>query len=133
MNMNRDAKLEDLIGKTLVECKQVGGDEVHFVCESGEHFRLYHEQDCCEGVSIESITGDLGDLVGNPILIAEESTNSDAHPEGFVPQYPPESFTWTFYKFATVKGHVDIRFYGESNGYYSESVSFEKADQQEAG
>lgn len=86
---------------------------------STERYVFSHHQDCCESVYIESIVGDVQDLVNTPILIAEESAgdtpaDSDASPS--------ESYTWTFYKFATFKGYVDIRWLGESNGYYSESV-----------
>ena len=33
--------------------------------------RFYHEQECCEDVSIEEIHGDLNDLVGQEIVQAE--------------------------------------------------------------
>lgn len=71
------------------------------------------------------IVGDLNDLIGSPILLAEEVINEqDVNPDGVtVPEFQ-DSFTWTFYKLATVKGYVTIRWYGQSNGYYSESVSF---------
>lgn len=122
---NEMAELKDLIGKTLTKAEQVGNDEIVFITDEGKRYKLYHSQDCCESVTVEDIVGDLGDLVGEPILIAEEATSTD-NPAGVTMEYQ-DSFTWTFYKFATRKGYVDIRWYGESNGYYSESVDFEEA------
>jgi hypothetical protein len=119
-----ETKLSELVGKTLKEVHgAVGDDKLGFVCEDGSVYVMWHSQDCCESVSVESIVGDLADLIGSPILLAEEST-SDTDPPGVTHEYAPESQTWTFYKLATIKGYVDIRWHGESNGYYSESVDF---------
>lgn len=107
-------EMKDLIGRTFTD----------IICESGELilkndkecFTFYHNQECCEDVSIESITGDLNDLLNSPVLVAEESVN-------FAELTDWNTGTWTFYKLATVKGWVDIRWFGTSNGYYSEGVS----------
>lgn len=77
-----------------------------------------HDQHCCESVGVYDVCGDFADLVGVPLLQAEESDNID-EPEGYVPRH---SYTWTFYRFASIKGSVVVRWLGESNGYYSESV-----------
>jgi hypothetical protein len=115
----------DLFGKTLISVTvNDARDEIRFVTDDATTYLMWHEQDCCEGVSVESIVGDLADLIGTPILKAEEST-SDTRPEGVpAPEWEPESETWTFYKLATIKGYVDIRWHGMSNGYYGESVDF---------
>lgn len=107
-----------LKGKTLASLTDNGGELV-FKTTDGETYRMYHEQDCCESVRLEDVVGDLEDLVGSEILIAEEING-----EGPADFEASESCTWTFYKFATRKGYVDLRWLGESNGYYSESVSF---------
>jgi hypothetical protein len=121
----KDVKFSDLVGETLVSVANIGDKAIAFKTVDGTTFKLHHYQDCCESVTVESIVGDLNDLIGTPILVAEEVTSKtnppDAKPEDI--QYQ-DSFTWTFYKLATIKGYVDIRWYGESNGYYSESVDF---------
>jgi len=120
------AEVSELLGKVLIKVEAMAGnDEILFICQDGSKYRMFHDQDCCESVSIEDICGDLDTLIGNPLLIAEESTNQED------PKKYAESFTWTFYKFATIKGYVTIRWYGESNGYYSEEVNFEKIDYEE--
>lgn len=114
-------KIEDMVGFTFTEVRN-SGDELVFVCDEGE-FKFVHHQDCCECVEIEDVIGDLQDLVGEPLLLAEESTGDTPVDHKF--DYEPDSYTWTFYKFATRKGYVDVRWLGQSNGYYSESVSLE--------
>jgi hypothetical protein len=117
-------QFSDLEGKVLSGVEQKGDDRIEFYCETGEKWLLSHYQDCCEIVVVESITGDLGDLIGTPILLAEEATSNDDPPGYPKHEYTPESQTWTFYKLRTIKGSVDIRWHGSSTGYYSESVDF---------
>ena len=108
-----------LIGKTIAIIKNEH-NELHFLCTDGTRYMMYHDQDCCESVWLEDIIGDLDDLIGEPILKAEEVYNNL---DKALNEYD-ESHTWTFYKLATIKGYVDLRWYGTSNGYYSESVNF---------
>lgn len=122
----------ELNGKTIfkIEGLESGSDCAVFYCNDGSSYRMMHHQDCCETVSVEDINGDLGDLIGVPILSAEEVFNYEPVSEDDKKRTEEAnrygSCTWTFYKLATIKGYVDIRWFGESNGYYSESVDFQK-------
>lgn len=137
-----NVKISDLPiqGKTIIDIQR-NGEELIFEVENGDKYKMYHSQSCCEHVSIEDINGDLSDLIGVPLILAQEVRNEVFEKEfdskfNIEPEYEygskrdkygnykPESFTWTFYKFRTTKGSVDIRWFGESNGYYSESVDF---------
>jgi len=124
MSYRNYVNFDVLKGLTLKEVN-VDGSMIRFVAVNGDTYEMYHDQDCCESVSIESVVGDIEDLIGSEILVAEESSSGENPEDADVSEYQ-ESFTWTFYKLATRKGYVDIRWYGESNGYYSESVSMYK-------
>lgn len=119
--------IENFIGKTLKKIK-IGKDYILFHTTDKEIIVMRHDQDCCERVEIEDICGDIPDLLGSPIWQAFEKTNSKRHPDDVNEQnltYGDEtkSFTWTFYTFSTMKGTVTIRWYGTSNGYYSERAN----------
>lgn len=112
--------VEELVGRTLIAVTREDGenDRLVFTCADGSRWEMTHHQDCCESVRIEDIVGDLNDLIGAPIELAEERSQDG----------DDESSTWTFYEFRTIKGSVTIRWFGTSNGYYSESAHFSRMD-----
>lgn len=140
---------ESLKGETITFMDL--SDETKIECKSGRKFVIFHSQDCCESVSLEETIGDVNDIIGEEILLAEEVTSNepdektleerkkeyetekaicekarrqpyyDSLDELLASRY--ESETWTFYKLSTIKGSITLRWYGSSNGYYSESVS----------
>ena len=102
-------------------------DVLSFICDNGEKYVMYHEQDCCEDVYLDDINGKLSDIIGSEILIADETSYSGegGNPGG------DDSWTWTFYRLATKKGWVVLRWYGSSNGYYSETADLFKVKEDE--
>lgn len=110
--------METLIGRTPTKIKQ-SRDKLEMFFSDGTKGVWCHNQDCCERVEINDVTGDWSDLIGHPLLVAEERENKHFPP----PEYA-DSYTWTFYTFRNLGGSVDVRWLGESNGYYSERVDF---------
>lgn len=113
----------ELLNKIIVKI-EYSDDHIDFFIDENNGYRLVHDQSCCETVVIEDICGDLEDLLNNPILQAEESSNNDHSKGEFCcsNQYN----TWTFYIISTIEGSVTIRWHGSSNGFYSEKVDFFK-------
>ena len=124
MNLAKIVNFADMLGHTIVEVNSADSDVVVFQMENGQECRLYHEQDCCESVSVESVNGTYDDLIGSPLTFVDEETSNENPPDTDKPTYQDDSFTWTTYTLTTAKGTVRIRWYGESNGYYSEDVYF---------
>jgi hypothetical protein len=106
--------ISDMVGQTFTEVYITKDySEVYFKNDTVTYM-MYHEQDCCESVSVEDIVGTLDMLIDTPILQAYAISNSGHSDIG--------TYSFTFYHIATIKGYVTIRWYGESNGYYSEEV-----------
>jgi hypothetical protein len=109
-------EIDSLIGQVPVNITvQKNDSEIIFEFASGKKVKMYHEQDCCEDVSLEDIEGDFKDLLNTPIVAAEERSNQGDNDEGVE--------EWTFYYLASNRGSVNLRWYGTSNGYYSTAVN----------
>lgn len=119
---NNEVDFSDLLGKTIISITgaEKNSEEIVFTTSDGFKYYMLHQQNCCENVYVEDITGDISDLLNGEIVEATEASQDNPHAS--------ESGTWTFYKLNSNKwrGGVCIRWNGESNGYYSEGVSFYK-------
>lgn len=125
-------RFEDLVGETIRKITRIDGgkgtEEIEFLLVTGEKYRLGHSQQCCEEVTVEDINGELEWLIGTEILQAEVVTFDNETPAGLENYEHSDSYwRWTFYKLATRKGYVTIRWYGAHNGYYSVEVEWSEA------
>jgi hypothetical protein len=110
-----------LKGKTITRLEI--GDNTYIDTSDGCKYLITHFQDCCESVGHYRTIGDIENVLNFPITLAEDDRTDD--PEWYKDETPyREGYTWSAYFLETEKGRVEIWFYGTSNGYYSESMSF---------
>jgi len=111
--------LEKIIGATILEVTGCERESkcVTFLTDRGT-LRLLHSQRCCERVYLEDANGDISDLIGGVVSVAEERSNQKGERGEYRTKY-------TFYTIRTTKGDLDLRWIGKDNGYYSVSVDAE--------
>jgi len=103
----------------------VGSERVEITIQGDRKFVLFHNQDCCETVRIKRVTGNIEDVIGSSVLEAIETIwPQDEYPPDAEKEKYDDSFSYTDFALRTHNGTMKIRWRGDSNGYYSESVSF---------
>lgn len=112
--------ITELLNKVIISIRKIkdcdsNTVELALLTSSHEVFVFLHEQDCCEYVYLYDVDVPLETLLGAPITTAYESSNEGDSIDGHA--------TWTFYTLGTMANTCVMRWLGESNGYYSESVS----------
>lgn len=131
--MTPKKELEGLVVKEINVCE----DEIMLSCDNGYNYYFYHEQDCCEEVSICHVSGDHSRLKGMRLVQVEKIEWGYDEPicEDYIKQQHPQlkkesiyedSATVTDLIFRTKENTVCFKWLGTSNGYYSESVDFRK-------
>jgi len=117
-------------GKTVlhVDGLRVDSECVVFFLSDGSILQIAYHHDCCASCSILDMDCEDSDFINQKILSLEIVESEDPPPG----DYTPDSYTWSFVKFSTTKGHFTMRWYGESNGYYSESPTIQAIDAEHA-
>lgn len=93
-------------------------EEVLLECSDGSRYKMVHYQDCCEHVHLTNPEEALK-LQDAMVLLASENNPEDKPLNEY-----DDSYTWTFFTIVTDNGVHILKWYGTSNGYYSESVDF---------
>lgn len=109
-------EFSDMVGKTLESIDSSDSERVYFHFADGTAWSSVHMSDCCESVAVDRIEGDVADVIGMPVLEAEEAHDNESDP----PEHP-DSWTWTRQRIRTENGEITIVWLGESNGYYGET------------
>jgi len=117
------ANFFELKGKTITSIDGSNSDDSDTIITTsdGSIYTLTHIQDCCENVRVYGSVGNIDDVLNEEVIDAED-TNPMDNPNA--PDYKYyESATWSQFRIVTNKGSFEIWWLGESNGYYSETVS----------
>lgn len=112
---NRAIYIEELKGMTITAVVYKEVNESLLIHLNTHVLEMIHHQDCCETVYLEDIVGSFEDLIGYPLLEVSENL-VDIGSEDI-------SSTASYYNFRTIKASVQLRWVGESSGYYSETVN----------
>jgi len=110
-----------LKGQIVRKIQALNGHSLHILTDKYK-YNLYHEQDCCEFVRLAKIIGDIDNILNEEIIFAEEDGGAK-DPDWATDYNYDDSHTWTKFVLATKNANVEFWFLGESNGYYSESIS----------
>lgn len=92
-----------------------GSERVTIHLDQDETIIFEHFQDCCENVRLYD-SEYQGKLSGDLLEIRETTNKKDGAELG------DDSSTWTYYNVYFSDGNLNMRWLGESNGYYSERV-----------
>lgn len=120
----RNCRVEELAGKTIINLDDSANGDLRFTMDDGSVYEMGYIPDCCATCDIESGLSDLQAMVGQKLVSVSMDTSSERPADVAKPEYEPESQTWTFYTFRSNEATAQLRWFGESNGYYSESVTF---------
>ena len=90
-----------IIGKTIVKIEGLYhfSEKVTFIFSDGDKLVMQHPG-TYSNVEVDDICGDIEDLLNSPLLRAEEVKHLNLPAK----ESYQSNYTWTFYKFATIKG-----------------------------